>query len=67
MYSIQNNEQFGSALQAYWVHQNKCITWHMERLLRGMHFEYFKVFKEEARGFPSLAQGKEIVGLWHNF
>ena len=32
----------------------------MERLLRGMHFEYFKVFKEEAGGFPSLAQGKEI-------
>ena len=60
MCSMQNNGQFCSAPQAHWVHQNKCITGLMERLLRGVHFKYYKVFKEEARGFPSLAQGKEI-------
>ena len=60
MYSMQNNGQFCSVPQAHWVHQSKCVTGLMERLLRGMHFEYFKVFKEEARGLPSLAQGKEI-------
>ena len=60
MYSMQNNGQFCSAPQVHWVCQNKCLTGLMERLLRVTHSEYFKVFKEEARGFPSLAQGKEI-------
>ena len=59
---MQTIWQFCSAPQIYWVHRNKCITGLMKRLLRGMHFEYFKVFKEEAAGFPSLAQGKEIDG-----
>ena len=60
MYSMQNNGQFCSVPQVHWVHQNKCVAGHMEGLLREMHFEYFKVFKKEAGGFPSLAQGKEI-------
>ena len=41
MYSMQNNVQFCSAPQAHWVHQNKCITGLIERLLRGMHFWVF--------------------------
>ena len=57
---MQNNGQFCSVPQVHWVCQNKCVTGLMKRLLRGMHFEYFKVFKEEARGFPSLGQGKVI-------
>ena len=61
---MQTIGQFCSAPQAYRVHQNKCVAGLMEKLLRGTHFEYFK---EEAGDFPSHAQGKEIVGLWHNF
>ena len=40
MYSMQSNGQFCSAPQAHWVHRNKCIAGLMERLLRGIHFEY---------------------------
>ena len=58
MYSMQNNGQFCSAPQEHWVCQNKCITGLMERLPRGMHFEYFKAFKEEGWRLPIPCPGR---------
>ena len=56
MYSMQKQW----ATQLYWVYQNKCIMGAYGKTIRKCTLRILKFLKKKARGFSSLAQGKEI-------